>query len=829
MVHIKYIIKNGVKYGPYYYESYREGNKVKKRYLSEEEYFKKIKKENEDLTLLKKYGIINDENNFMNFGSRVTFFSFLIILILAVFLAGYFFGIETSRVIADISTNYQKGEMINGVLKLNLRQGELIPANSKVIASLGDDKKEFLLSDLIEREKESGNYYAENVDLGGSGEGYGIKGKKEVYPYIDFELVYEKENQEGDYESGKEQSEEEINNKESEENNEVSEGSENNEGSESGITGNSILTGRVIEEDVISGRVRKGEDFIYELKEGQEVKIKKGSVKVNGKEIGDENIKIKVDGNNIKVSTDYSIEEEGFGRDYKGSGNLILEINISNFEILAENGILKIEVVYNDVLITSVEREIVVEESIVNESEEGVINETILSENISNISLTKEIERIRIAKNENYSLNLSEYFDGAEEYEFACKNISAVFDGGIMTLIPELDFVGARKGKIIAYANERGERLESNEFDILVSSGKIKIEKTRGEIKLNEKVKWVMNISLEVPENITIELPKEAENITIKKIEDGEERVESNLITWGIVGKVSAEIELRKESGFIQWVKKTFKKIISITGRAIENNEGGYDNDSFNDDVVKIVLAENVSKYVVEYYTEEPRAIEEDFEVRKKVIVMGPDGLNYTDVLTYTNVSEIISVGNEDKIKVYWVENKSYIDFEAYDLNNNGKIDYIEWITPHLSNQTFEIILITKAEHLDNNRTFIEDVYDSVKEKDGIWKEIPTGHYLRVTFAKPLVNGNDITIYARSNYSNVSIRVYEKDKNNSVGDFGIVGNENWYKIYLSNLTSEQDTFDLLVYGTGNESIEFDYVVDPAMYYNISFVAPTPLN
>jgi len=33
MVYKKYIYKNGQRFGPYYYESYRDGNTVKKRYI----------------------------------------------------------------------------------------------------------------------------------------------------------------------------------------------------------------------------------------------------------------------------------------------------------------------------------------------------------------------------------------------------------------------------------------------------------------------------------------------------------------------------------------------------------------------------------------------------------------------------------------------------------------------------------------------------------------------------------------------------------------------------------------------------------------------------
>jgi hypothetical protein len=54
-------------------------------------------------------------------------------------------------------------------------------------------------------------------------------------------------------------------------------------------------------------------------------------------------------------------------------------------------------------------------------------------------------------------------------------------------------------------------------------------------------------------------------------------------------------------------------------------------------------------------------------------------------------------------------------------LNDKLLYNYVEWIAPHLSNQTFDIILISKAEHLDENRTFISDIYNEVKELDGNW------------------------------------------------------------------------------------------------------------
>jgi outer membrane biosynthesis protein TonB len=111
------------------------------------------------------------------------------------------------------------------------------------------------------------------------------------------------------------------------------------------------------------------------------------------------------------------------------------------------------------------------------------------------------------------------------------------------------------------------------------------------------------------------------------------------------------------------------------------------------------------------------------------------------------------SEGLDNSINTDIIENKiirEEINFTAYDLDEDGMIDYIEWEVLHLSNQTYEIIYITKAEHLDENYTFIEDVYEEVKEKDDNWsKVIPNNNYVRVTFEQELDNTKDITIYAR--------------------------------------------------------------------------------
>lgn len=108
---------------------------------------------------------------------------------------------------------------------------------------------------------------------------------------------------------------------------------------------------------------------------------------------------------------------------------------------------------------------------------------------------------------------------------------------------------------------------------------------------------------------------------------------------------------------------------------------------------------------------------------------------------------------------IYFIPNDSFSDEGI--INNN--------LLKPISDYQI-IIEITKAEHLDSNRTFIKDVYEYVKERNDNWTSIPSGNYLRVTFEEELDSTKDITIYARAgNESGVMVNgtfvprdIYEK-------------------------------------------------------------------
>ena len=227
---------------------------------------------------------------------------------------------------------------------------------------------------------------------------------------------------------------------------------------------------------------------------------------------------------------------------------------------------------------------------------------------------------------------------------------------------------------------------------------------------------------------------------------------------------------------------------------------------------------------VVEYQTPPPTLAEAVTDTGKIVTISDSlgesDGQPHTtNVLAFTNIPPIYKVGQESKIKIKWLNNNGQeMQFHAYDLDSDGKLDYVEWTVPHLSTQTFEIIFITKALELDENGEIKEDIYDLVKDQDNTWATIADGHTVRVTFEKFLTNKNDNTIYARpaqaGTTTSAKIEVYHvydgTPSEQPVATFSNIDTEKMYKVLLTNLPHSTNTFDLKTTG----AVQIDYIVDP---------------
>jgi uncharacterized protein (TIGR02145 family) len=236
-----------------------------------------------------------------------------------------------------------------------------------------------------------------------------------------------------------------------------------------------------------------------------------------------------------------------------------------------------------------------------------------------------------------------------------------------------------------------------------------------------------------------------------------------------------------------------------------------------------VITTETPSKDIfVEYETPAPIIAEAETETGKIVTISDsisvPEGQPHTtNVLAFTNIPPIYKVGQEDKIKIKWLNNNNQeMSFQAFDLNTDGKLDYVEWTVPHLSTQTFEIIFISKALELDQDKNIVGEVFDQVKEQNNIWASVQDGHYVRTTFEKFLTSSNDITVYVKPSVDNtvVNIEVYPVydgiGSDQPIAVFEPISHEGMYKVLLNNLISSTDVFDIKITG----SADIDYIVDP---------------
>ncbi len=866
---------------------------------------------------------------------RIFFFVLIGIILAGAFL--YYNSQLTGRASFEVDIVYKEGEPLDGEIRFRIRAGELVPVNSVIVVNYAGQTKSFPLAELAHEATIDGTYYAEDSELSGEGEGYGVLGNKVIAPTVNFELeIFTRieEPEEEEEEVGEEEPEEEVEEEETEE--EVGEeepetGEEETEetpkeekekpekkedkdkdkkdkekSKEGGITGEAVTE----ESYTIEGSVSLNEEFEYKIEEGQSARIVPGSVTVNGESVSDNLVSLDVDKKKITVTTQYFINEEGFGEEYLGDFALTLYIDVIDFELTAEPGVLEIVLEHNGIKISSHKEGVAVVIPKKIKEDKNETNETIPAIPPPSILLIENIPSVRIPFNGKTEIDLSKYFEGAESYSFDVPDITASFDGDIMTLTPDAGFSGARNGRVAAYAKK--ESLESNEFTILVSSGAVNIQTTREKIRVGEKARWKKVIEPGDESKVSVEIPIESSEIRVeKKLQSGDivEEIPQTTEIGGSVlsGQVVTEIELGKP-GFGVKIKKWFKEVFAdikkgITGGAVSEipNEGGIDI------ILEEDAGEDVAEYIISYETPAPTKAEREINRGKEITISGDDKFNYENVIAFTELETGLSVSEKDRIKLYWIvppgksdleiisaatktpdevpdediieeesiateasaatvteepaattteepsittaeeptvnvidENVTVINetnisfntnvrkrvgsltgraisvgegegitveegeaaapetpetiivpeteiasapaleenvlsdedlqeavgleslsegnvlkqeilFDAYDLDADGDVEYLEWVVPHLSEQNYQIIIeITKAEHLDSNRSFISDIYEDVKALDENWSEtIPSGDYVRVTFEQNLTSDKDITVYPR--------------------------------------------------------------------------------
>ncbi|MCX6748881.1 MAG: hypothetical protein NT076_04720, partial [Candidatus Pacearchaeota archaeon] len=504
MSYKKFINRNGKAYGPYIYESKREGNKVVSEYQGKA------------------------KNHFL-----------LPIAIIFIILAGFLFirfFQPTGRVVLQVSPVYNANETIFGDLKIKLKPGELLPADSKVSFKLNNQQIELPISQILSINSSEGKYYAENVNLEGEGQGYGFIGEKVSYPKVSFKLlVYQAgiaeqpstpvegtpETQETPAQSNETTSQEKTETTPSETSSTTETATTTETESttptteipqaepaasetatqaaetsaptaesipapvEAGITG-----GIIAESKIINGVVSKNQDYVYDLSQGESGTIVQGSIKTVDKNLSLDSLNLVVENDKAIVTTSYYESELGFGKDFLGENAETIMLSLKEIGFKAEVGILEVSIVYNDVKIAEAASKIMISE----------ISENKFQEKSSGLELNETINETKIITEETNNITL----------------------------------------KTIQYRPILG-----------------------------KPVRWQKNVKLETAGKVALEIPAESENISASKIIGGEEiQIKKDDIgTVGITGQVSLELELVRENALVRFLKKVWG---SITGKAIE-------------------------------------------------------------------------------------------------------------------------------------------------------------------------------------------------------------------------------------------------------------------
>lgn len=338
MVYKKYIKKDGKLYGPYLYESHRINGKVTSEY----------------------HGADNSASKkFLWMGIGL----FVLVILICSFL--YVKGRFTGQASLNLDTNQVEGKSLEGLLEIELKEGEFIPASSKVIFETSNQKYEYELKDLVSETPSVGEYYVEGESISGSGEGYGIKGTKVTHPTIYFTLVSKQTKIDESVPEESTVTEESTTTPEET----LTETSAEQTNQESPITGgvisnmfngiSNLLTGKVVSNlnaEEIKGEVSANNPFIYNLKEVESIEILSESVKTDSKNLEENAIKLSIEGDKVTVTTEYSEFEDGFGKTYVGDGGKTLQIDLSGLNLNFEKENPSVNIVYENKNIISLKK-----------------------------------------------------------------------------------------------------------------------------------------------------------------------------------------------------------------------------------------------------------------------------------------------------------------------------------------------------------------------------------------------------------------------------------------------------------------------------------------
>ena len=416
MVYKKYIIKNGKTYGPYIYHSKRVNGKVISEYRGQTNKF--------DYKLLL----------FIILGIVLVFSVFYLLFSANKTLVG--------RVTLGIDANYIEGQPLTGNIRLTLKEGELLPIDSKIVFESEKNIFEYDLKDVVAENKliREGSFYVEGKDISGEGEGYGVAGTKESYPNVSFTLRIltqatseekpEKETNETPTENSTEETGETTNETPaetpvtetpvetpsggtetptetpSETPTETTPATETpTESPLEKPSGKEETTSTPVTGSIISRILQGTAKFFMGLTGTGRVSMELGSevsattskdnpytYKLSEGQTAEivsssQNVDLVQEGDIVSVTTKYSEQETGFGADYLGKNTETLTVDLSKMNLTLDPGRLDIKLIYKDTEILTLSTNL-------SEGAVSISNETEVIENIGNLTRNETLTNI---------------------------------------------------------------------------------------------------------------------------------------------------------------------------------------------------------------------------------------------------------------------------------------------------------------------------------------------------------------------------------------------------------------------------------------------------
>jgi len=574
-----------------------------------------------------------------------------------------------------------------------------------------------------------------------------------------------------------------------------------------------IITGEIIgvDEFEVEGVVSRDNDFEYNLVE-QTARLKTGSIYLENVNVDYLFLDIEVSDDKVVVSSDYSDFEEGFGEDYLLDEGDSLDIELASVGVVSVEGDVVLKLVYNDIVLAEIVKEIDEFGEVVgiNETEFDLENMTGL--NITEMNETEIIENVTLSNVSVETLQYKAVINRPVKWMKKVKVNSS--NKNVSVEIPkDAEDIVVKTGVEVEEAEQELEdyedAVENSDREEIVSgliTGQVSLDVKKKKGIFTRMWDWISE-KFDITGNVILEneISSDISETADEKIVDLSDVAEGVLLTENeteIAVEYYTEAPLANETNLINELGKRivvhapsefgYTDILAYT---LIYDVAGMEQISMNDlsklklywyenEETEEVVGEEVSEAIIEEVLNESvegavDEVSEEVEETNETEIVDADlitgGMITGKVVQGYSISEEErNLLNEEVENLLDVENVSVpegnkveANYTAYDLDEDGFVDYVEWIVPHLSVQTYEIVLSTTGVTLG----------DVVKDGNyyhlGISSSAPydslVGYW---NFDADLENTATTTIYDFSNYGNDGTSYNQAVVNNTACLYG---------------------------------------------------------